>query len=263
MNIALMKITSMRIIMKLLSLLFLLLVSSSVWSEGGGHDAIDVGKVNIELHNSASLQRGAKYFVNYCLSCHAAENSRYKRVADDLGIKEELMLENMIFTGQKYGDLMTVSMRREDAKNWFLGIIPPDLSTHVRAIGPQKVYAYLKTFYVDESRPFGVNNLHLPNTAMPHVLADLQGLQKTVYHREEHADGSMVKTFEKFELIQPGVLSEEEYDQVVVDIVNFLAYLSEPAALIRKSIGVGVLFFLALLGTLAYFLKRNYWQDVH
>jgi len=260
---AIMKITSMKLIMKLFVVLTLLLINSTVWSAGRGHHAVDVGKVNIELHNEASLQRGAKYFVNYCLSCHAAENSRYKRVADDLGIREELMLENMIFTGQKFGDLMTVSMSREDAKKWFLGITPPDLSTHVRAIGPQKVYEYLKTFYVDDSRPFGVNNLHLPNTAMPHVLAELQGLQKAVFHTEEHADGSKVESFKALETLQPGVLNEEEYDQVVVDIVNFLAYLSEPAALVRKSIGVGVLFFLSLLGVLAYFLKRNYWQDVH
>ena len=261
MKIAIMKITSIKIIMKLFTTLTLLLLSSTVWSAGGGHE-VDVGKVNIELHNTASLQRGAKYFVNYCLSCHAAENSRYKRVADDLGISEDLMRENLIFTGQKVGDLMTVSMRREDAKKWFLGITPPDLSTHVRAIGPQAVYNYLKTFYVDESRPFGVNNRQLPNTAMPHVLAELQGLQKAVYHKEEH-DGIVYKEFEKFEMLQPGVLNEEEYDQVVVDIVNFLAYISEPAALIRKSVGIGVLFFLSILGILAYFLKRNYWQDVH
>lgn len=221
------------------------------------------GTVKIELDNKASLQRGAKYFVNYCLSCHPAQHSRYKRVADDLGISENFTKKYLIFTGQKFGDLMTVSMKREDAKKWFLGIDPPDLSTHVRAIGPQSVYEFLKTFYIDDTRPFGVNNLYLQNTAMPHVLADLQGLQKVVYRSyESHENKAQYKEFERFEQVQPGALSEEEYGQVVTDIVNFLAYLSEPAQLVRKKIGVGVLFFLAVLGVLTYFLKRNYWKDI-
>ena len=145
----------------------------------------------------------------------------------------------------------------------FLGVDPPDLSTHVRAIGPQAVYEFLKTFYVDDHRPFGVNNLYLPNTAMPHVLAGLQGMQRGEFHVEPSADGIDHKEFDKFEMVKEGTLSEQEYHQVVTDIVNFLAYLSEPAQLIRKSVGVGVLFFLGLLGILAFFLKRNYWQDIH
>ena len=222
-----------------------------VWSAGGGSN-VDLGKVNVELNNKASLQRGAKYFVNYCLSCHPAKHSRYKRVADDLGIREDLMVENMIFTGQKFGELMTVAMKREDAQKWFLGVEPPDLSTHVRAIGPQAVYDFLMSFYVDDARPFGVNNLHLPNTAMPHVLAGLQGLQKADFHE---VDGH--KEFEKFELIQPGTLGEKEYKQVVTDTVNFLAYISEPAQLIRKKVGVGVLFFLAIVGNIGVLLKEK------
>jgi len=238
--------------------------SNSIFAAGGGgsHEKYAFGKVKIALKNKASLQRGAKYFVNYCLSCHPAQHSRYKRVADDLGISEELMVENLIFTGQKFGDLMTVAMKREDAQAWFLGVDPPDLSTHVRAIGPQAVYEYLKSFYIDESRPFGVNNIHLPNTAMPHVLVELQGVQKVVYKMHEEND-KKTKVFDEFIIDEPGVLDKEEYNQVVVDIVNFLAYLSEPAQLVRKKIGVGVLFFLAILGVLAYFMKRNYWKDVH
>ncbi len=255
----------MKIYKKLLVVLVLfVLCTSSAWSAGvGTHEKGAFGTVNIELHNKASLQRGAKYFVNYCLSCHPAKHSRYKRVADDLDISEEIMKKNLIFTGQKFGDLMTVSMRREDAKKWFLGIDPPDLSTHVRAIGSQSVYEFLKTFYVDDSRPFGVNNIHLPNTAMPHVLADLQGLQKAVFHGEASGHGKEHKVFDEFEMIKEGALSEEEYEQVITDIVNFLAYLSEPAQLVRKKIGVGVLFFLAVLGLLAYFMKKDYWKDVH
>jgi len=249
----------MKILNKILYLFVLsILAMSTAWSASErAYEKNQFGKVNIELNNKASLQRGAKYFVNYCLSCHPAQHSRYKRVADDLGIREDLMIDNMIFTGQKFGELMTVAMKREDAQAWFLGVDPPDLSTHVRAIGPQAVYEFLKTFYVDDHRPFGMNNLYLPNTAMPHVLADLQGMQRADFHDE---DGHKSV---KFEMIQPGALSEQEYEQVVTDIVNFLAYLSEPAQLIRKNVGVGVLLFLSILGILAYFLKRNYWQDIH
>ena len=255
----------MKIVNKVLFLLVLsMLAMNAAWSASEhAYEKNQFGKVNIELHNKASLQRGAKYFVNYCLSCHPAQHSRYKRVADDLGIREELLVDNLIFTGQKYGELMTVAMKREDAQEWFLGVDPPDLSTHVRAIGPQAVYEFLKTFYVDGHRPFGVNNLYLPNTAMPHVLEGLQGLNRAEFHVEADKDGIDHKEFDKFEMAKEGSLSEEEYEQVVTDIVNFLAYLSEPAQLIRKSIGVKVLFFLALLGILAFFLKRNYWQDIH
>ena len=257
----------MKILNKLFFLLTIWLVSTGIlWAAGGG-SGVDLekhfGKVNVQLSNKASLQRGAKYFVNYCLSCHPAKHSRYKRVADDLGIPEQMMIENLIYTGQKFGDLMTVAMKREDAAKWFLGVDPPDLSTHVRAIGSQAVYEFLMSFYVDTTRPFGVNNLHLNNTAMPHVLADLQGLQRANFHVEPNSIGVEEKVFDDFELIQPGALSADEYKRVVTDLVNFLAYLSEPAQLVRKKVGTGVLIFLAFLGVLAFFLKRNYWQDIH
>lgn len=250
--------------MKVLGTVCILAFANSVWSAGtGAYEKGAFGKVHVDLSNKASMQRGAKYFVNYCLSCHPAKHSRYKRVADDLGISESLTKDNLIFTDQKFGDLMTVAMKREDAEKWFLGIAPPDLSTHARALGPQAVYEFLKTFYVDDTRPFGVNNLHVPNTAMPHALVNLQGLQKAVFHNEPGKNGKEHRVFKKFELQQPGMLNEEEYERVVVDIVNFLAYLSEPAQLVRKKIGIGVLFFLAVLGVLAYFMKKNYWKDIH
>lgn len=250
--------------MKFLAVVLVLLSTNVAWAAGpSAYEKGSFGKIKIDLSNRTSLQRGAKYFVNYCLSCHPAQHSRYKRVADDLGISEDLMKNNMIFTEQKFGDLMTVAMKREDAVKWFLGIDPPDLSTHVRAIGPQAVYEFLKTFYIDETRPFGVNNLHLPNTAMPHVLVNLQGSQKAVFHGEADENGKEHTVFDRFEMLEPGSLSEEQYEQVVVDTVNFLAYLSEPAQLVRKRIGIGVLFFLVVLGVLSYFLKKNYWMDIH
>lgn len=254
----------MKVGMKALAVVLTLVFVNPVWSAGTSlYDKGAFGKINIDLSNKTSLQRGAKYFVNYCLSCHPAQHSRYKRVADDLGISESLMKNNIIFTDQKFGDLMTVAMKRKDAEKWFLGIDPPDLSTHARAIGPQAVYEFLKTFYVDETRPFGVNNLHLPNTAMPHVLVNLQGSQKAVFHDETDKNGKGHHAFDKFEVLQPGALSEKEYERVVVDLVNFLAYLSEPAQLVRKKIGIGVLFFLAVLGVLSYFMKKSYWKNIH
>lgn len=247
---------------KLLVVITILACGNHAWSAGTGAQGV-FEKIHVDLSDKTSLQRGAKYFVNYCLSCHPSKHSRYKRVADDLGISETLAKENLIFTDQKFGDLMTVAMKREDATKWFLGIDPPDLSTHARAIGPQAVYEYLKSFYVDDTRPFGVNNLHLPNTAMPHVLINLQGLQKAIFHDEVGKNGKEHPVFDRFEISQPGSLSEEEYERVVVDIVNFLAYLSEPAQLVRKKIGIGVLFFLAVLGVLSYFMKKSYWKDIH
>ena len=247
---------------KLLVVITILACGNHAWSAGTGAQGV-FEKIHVDLSDKTSLQRGAKYFVNYCLSCHPSKHSRYKRVADDLGISETLAKENLIFTDQRFGDLMTVAMKREDATKWFLGIDPPDLSTHARAIGPQAVYEYLKSFYVDDTRPFGVNNLHLPNTAMPHVLINLQGLQKAVFHDEVGKNGKEHPVFDRFEISQPGSLSEEEYERVVVDIVNFLAYLSEPAQLVRKKIGIGVLFFLAVLGVLSYFMKKSYWKDIH
>ncbi len=254
----------MKMLIKIILTLLFVLCANPAWSAGGNNHAQDVfGKVKIDMGNKASLQRGAKYFVNYCLSCHPAQHSRYKRVADDLGISEDMTVDNLIFTGQKFADLMTVSMRREDAKKWFLGVKPPDLSTHVRAIGPQAVYEFLKSFYVDDARPFGVNNIRLHNTAMPHVLVGLQGQKKAVFRMDTDRNGREHKKFSEFELMQSGTLDEKEYDQVVTDIVGFLAYLSEPAQLVRKKIGIGVLFFLALLGVIAYFLKLEFWKDVH
>ena len=249
---------------KVLAAVLMLVFVNPVWSAGSeAYKKGTFGKIHIDLSNKTSLQRGAKYFVNFCLSCHPAKHSRYKRVADDLGISESLTKNNLIFTDQKFGDLMTVAMKREDAQKWFLGIDPPDLSTHARAIGPQAVYEYLKSFYADDTRPFGVNNLHLPNTAMPHVLVNLQGLQKAVFRKETDKNGKEHHVFDKLEMLQPGSLSEKEYERVVVDIVNFLAYLSEPAQLVRKKIGIGVLFFLAVLGVLSYFMKKSYWKNIH
>ena len=238
-----------------------LLSSSTGWAAGGSGP---IFHMNVDVHHQKSLQRGAKLFVNYCLSCHSLAYSRYNRVAKDLGISEENMRENLMFTGRKYGDTMTVAMTADQGKQWF-GASPPDLSVRARSRGADWIYSFLKSFYVDEKATRGVNNKMLPGTSMPHVLWELQGLQvlKDDSHAEEGDSGHGGGDHSPFELAVPGQLSPEEYDKAMADLVNFLVYVGEPAQLNRKSIGVGVLFFLAALGVLAYFMKRDYWKDVH
>jgi len=251
--------------MKLLARLIvsaIVLSASTSFAAGGNGPAFHV---NIDMDNRASLQRGATLFVNRCLSCHSAEFSRYNRVADDLGIPQAVMEENMIFTGRKFGQTMTVAMTTENATEWF-GAPPPDLSVKARARGADWIYSFLKGYYVSEDSPRGVDNLMLPGTAMPHVLWDLQGYQalKAVDHQDEHADsGHFATPASPFELVQEGKMTAVEYDRAMTDLVNYLVYMAEPAQLKRKSVGVGVLFFLAAFGVIAYFLKKEYWKDIH
>ena len=254
----------MKIIFRtLLCLTVLLAGASTSFAAGKG----PIFHTNIDVHNRFSLQRGAKLFVNYCLSCHSAAYSRYNRVAKDLGISEENMRENMMFTGRKYGDTMTVAMTKEQGKAWFGGP-PPDLSVRARARGADWIYSYLKSFYLRDGATRGVDNLMLPGTSMPHVLWELQGWQKLKEddgHDDEHHDegGHGASHASPFEIAIPGTMTEKEFDVAIHDIVNFLVYLGEPAQLKRKTIGVSVLFFLVALGVVAYFMKREYWKDVH
>jgi ubiquinol-cytochrome c reductase cytochrome c1 subunit len=231
---------------------------------------VKLDDAHVDLHDRASLQRGAKYFVNYCLSCHSAAYSRYNRVAQDLSLTDEQVEQNLIFTGAKVGDLMTVAMRKDQAKQWFGGAVP-DLTLVARSRGSDWLYTYLRAFYLDEKRPFGVNNLAFPDVAMPHVLWELQGLQVRKAAAEDagghgkaaahHAHA--VPSTADLEIVQPGKLSERDYDRAVRDLVNFMAYLSEPAQTERKSLGFWVLAFLVLLFAVSYAMKREYWKDVH
>jgi ubiquinol-cytochrome c reductase cytochrome c1 subunit len=215
---------------------------------------------NASLRSKANLQRGARTFVNYCLSCHSAQYMRYSRMAEDLGLPEDLVAENLMFTTDKIGDTMQVAMRPADAEAWF-GVPPPDLSVIARARGPDWLYSFLLGFYLDESRPTGVNNLYFDKTAMPHVLWKLQGLQRLVADTADgaggHGDGP------RFELVQPGQLSPEEYAETVRDLVSFLVYVGEPAKLVRYKIGFWVIAFLSVLFIVTYLMKREYWRDVH
>jgi ubiquinol-cytochrome c reductase cytochrome c1 subunit len=245
--------------MKMRFLLLLLMVTPalSLAAEGGIH----LDKANIDPENQQSLQRGAKLFVNYCLSCHPAAMMRYERMGKDLGIDEKLVAENLMFTGGRVGDLMTVATNPEDAKAWF-GTAPPDLSVIARSRGVDWLYTYLRSFYLDPSRITGVNNLVFPDVGMPDVLWELQGWQKPVITTEKDADGTERKII-KLELVQPGKLSPKEFDRAVRDLVNFLAYMGEPAKQEREQLGVKVILFLLVFLVVAYLLKREYWKDVH
>ena len=246
----------------------------------------------INSHDVASLQNGAKLFVNYCLNCHSAGYMRYNRLRD-LGLNEQQIRDNLIFTGVKVGELMTVAMDKKDAKEWF-GAPPPDLTVITRSrssgagSGADWVYNYLRGFYRDSSRPTGWNNLVFENVGMPHVLWQLSGqntLDKKEFERHEEAEAALIaartlskleqvnergsdgKTTTKYVLrsIVPGTgsMSTVEYDRAVVDLVNYLNYMGEPARLNRRQIGIYALLVLGLLFIFAFGLKKAYWKDVH
>lgn len=218
-------------------------------------------KSNNDVSNVASLQRGARNFVNYCSGCHSAKYVRYNRLAVDLQLTDAQVEQNLIFNGGKLTDTMTITMADADSANWF-GKTPPDLSLIARARGTDYLYSFLKSFYLDPTRPTGMNNTVLASAAMPHVLWELQGLQKAVYEGVTAADGSVEKHFKGFELVTEGKLSPEDYDQFVRDTVNFLDYIGEPVQLQRRNLGFRVLGFLLVLFLLAYALKQEYWKDV-
>ncbi len=246
----------------------------------------------INAHDLASLQNGAKLFVNYCLNCHSANYMRYNRLGD-FGLTEQQIRDNLIFTGVKVGELMQVAIEKKDAKSWF-GMQPPDLTVTARSrssaagSGADWIYTYLRAFYRDPSRPTGWNNLVFQNVGMPHVLWQLNGQQqlveqefesehaataaliaaKSVAHLEEtlgkDKNGKEVKRY-LLKTLQPGTgtLPPIEYDKHVADLVNYMAYMAEPARLERRQIGIYVLLFLGILFVFAFLLKKEYWKDVH
>jgi ubiquinol-cytochrome c reductase cytochrome c1 subunit len=239
-------------------LLVTLFSGMAVASSGAHLEAADV-----DLHNQASLQRGAKYFANYCLNCHSAGYMRFDRMGRDLGLDEETLQDNLVFVpGTKLGETMEVAMPKALAAEWF-GIAPPDLSLVSRSRGADWLNTYLKSFYASDERPFGVDNLVFNKVAMPNVLEGLQGVQKAVYKTVEAADGSSRQVIDHLELVSQGSLTPTEYNQFVRDLVTYLVYLGEPAQMERRSIGPWVLLFLAVFTVLAYLLKLEYWKDLH
>ncbi len=243
-----------------------LLLSGQVLAAGG---EVALQPANNDLSSLASLQNGAKIFVNYCLSCHSAEFMRFSRMGQDLKLTDEQLKANMMFAAEKVGESLSVSMDKADAKRWF-GVTPPDLSVIARARGTDWLYTYMLSFYRDDTRPWGVNNLVFKDVGMPHVLWELQGgVQEPVYVTEKDAAGHEHQVLEKLELPR-GNRSEAEHQQLLTDyrrnvrdLVNFLEYLGEPAKLERRSLGAKVIAFLFIFLFVAYLLKKEYWRDVH
>jgi ubiquinol-cytochrome c reductase cytochrome c1 subunit len=226
---------------------FLSITSNSLMAASGG---VHLDKAGIDLTDQASLQRGAQTFVNYCLSCHEASYMRYNRMAQDLGLSDEQVVQNLMFASDKVGDTMTIAMRAEDAKKWF-GVIPPDLSVISRAKGTDWLYTYLRTFYLDSSKVMGTNNSAFKDVGMPHVLWQQQG-----YLAQDEETHDLVSATD-------GTNSQNEYDTMVRDLTNFLAYIGEPSKLQRLALGKWVLLYLVLFFLVAYPMKKAFWRDIH
>ena len=254
----------------------------AVGAGAGGCGQLDhCDQVELDLTDKASLQSGAKTYMNYCMGCHAQEYARFGRTAEDLGIPEDLMMANLVFDpSKKIGSLMENSMDSVDAKKWF-GAAPPDLTLVARSRSPEWLYTYLRNFYLDDSRPYGYNNRVFPDVGMPHVLAELQGVpvcapgpvvaenggilrdpltgEDQLYDEQGHA----FEPCGKIALAEEGRLTAEEYDKVVYDLVNYLEYIGEPMQLDRKRIGTYAMFFLAIFFVFGWLLNREYWKDIH
>jgi ubiquinol-cytochrome c reductase cytochrome c1 subunit len=213
-----------------------------------------------DLSDKASLQRGARMFMNYCSGCHSLQHLRFSRMAEDLDLSEEEVMENLNFTGAPFGEHIISAMPADQAADWF-GVAPPDLSLTVRSKlgGPDWIYTFLMSFYQDDASAIGWNNTWFPDVSMPNVLWDMQGLQRPVMGE---SDATGAPTIERLELAQPGSMTQEEFQGVARDITAFLQYAAEPAALKRQGIGVWVLLFLVFFTFLTWLLKQEYWRDV-
>ena len=250
---------------KYLVALALLLGAGAVSANEGGHAGWQRAAEN-EIADLPSLQRGARHFMDYCSGCHSLKYMRYSRAAEDLRISDSLRDSLLVKPGEKFSDYIKASMPAADAQEWF-GKPPPDLSLVARSRGSDWIFNFLTTFYADpNSRQTGVNNLQLPSTAMPHVLASVQGVQEIVWEAAEHKgeDGKAVVTpeFKDFTIGVAGSLNKEQYDEFARDIVNFLQYVSDPSQVERQSIGIWVVLFLLMFTGIAYMLKKEYWKDV-
>ncbi|MEO6364637.1 MAG: cytochrome c1 [Luteimonas sp.] len=232
----------------------LVLSVAAVASEGG-----NTQQAGTDLGDRASLQRGARLYMNYCSGCHSLKYLRYSRIGEDLGLSESEVMGNLNLSGAKFGETVLSSMPAAHAKDWF-GQTPPDLSVIARVRGSDWIYTYLKSFYLDEARPLGWNNKLFPNASMPNPLWQMQGLQRPEYGK---ADATGERPVEKLVMAQPGTMGADEFSQVARDITAFLEYAGEPAVLKREAMGVWVILFLAFFTFLAWLLKTEYWKDVH
>ncbi|HET9462749.1 MAG TPA: cytochrome c1 [Thiobacillus sp.] len=239
---------------RLKNFLFLLAAVPVVAFAAGATVHLDKAPVN--LTDQDSLQRGARMFVNYCLNCHSAGVMRYSRL-QDIGLTEDQIKDNLMFAAEKPGETMKVGMSKADAKAWF-GATPPDLSVIARSRGADWLYTYLRGFYRDETRATGWNNTVFDKVGMPHVMWNLQGEMVPRYKKE-----GAHEVIERLELVKPGSVTLAEYDAMVGDLVNYLVWMGEPAQVQRKQLGVIVLLFLAVFFVVAYYLKKEFWKDIH
>jgi len=238
--------------MKKLLAIILLVAPISAFATGA---AVHLDTAPVNLNDNASLQRGARLFANYCLSCHSASYMRYNRL-QDIGLNEDQIKNNLMFAAEKVGETMNVAMNKVEAKQWF-GATPPDLTVISRSRGADWLYTYLRGFYRDDTRPTGWNNTVFDKVGMPHVLYQLQGEQEMrVEKHGEHETHTL-------ELVKPGQMSKAEYDVAAGDLVNYLVYMGEPTQLLRKKLGIVVLLFLGVFFVFAYYLKKEFWKDIH
>ena len=237
------------------------IVVLSVVGAGAVHAAEGEGMQASEARatNTASVQRGARLYFNYCSGCHSIKYMSYSRLAEDLKLSPDEVLKNFAFTGAKIGDQIMSNMPADNSAQWF-GKTPPDLSLEARAKGADWIYNYLRSFYVDSSASVGWNNTVFPNASMPNPLWELQGVQ--VAHKSAAKAGEEAKV-EKLEISQKGKQSAEEFDNTARDLSAFLLYVGEPAALQRNAIGAWVILFLVFFTFLTFLLKHEYWKDVH
>ena len=226
---------------------------------------VELEPSNIDPDNINSLQRGARNFMNYCSGCHSAQYVRYNTIGKHLELSDEQLVDNLMFNAEKTFETIRSAMPAADAERWY-GTAPPDLSLMARSKGADYIYTFLKSFYVSDDSPTGVDNVVMPATSMPHVLWNLQGYQRAIFseHTEEDADGNQVTTlhFEGFEQASTGLLDAEDYDDFVRDTVNFLAYISEPIRGERRKIGTWVIMYLLVFLVIATMLKKQIWKDV-
>jgi ubiquinol-cytochrome c reductase cytochrome c1 subunit len=283
-----------KLIMKKIGLLLAIMgLMTNLQAAGGG----ETQSANIRSDNQISLQSGAQTYMNYCLACHSLKYMRYETLVEGLGVPAEIVEKNLMFTGDRITDHITNNLPEDDSQAWF-GKAPPDLTLSARVRGADWLYTYLKSFYADENRPFGVNNSLFKDVGMPHILAPLQGQQvksnlakdleskiasadlaiaiansdnddakaasqRTIFDEATEALVQLKNEKGYFEIATAGSMTDDEYDETVRDLVNFMDYAAEPVKLERKVLGVKVILFLLFLFALTYFLKKEYWKDIH
>lgn len=255
-------------IRKFIAVLVCVAAQSAFMHQSYASDAeIKLEPAPIDVRDAASLQAGARTFVNYCLNCHGASLLRYNRLVD-IGLTEQQIKENLMFTADKVGEMMTIAMTRKDAADWFGPA--PDLTLTARSRGSDWLWSYLRGFYRDPSSATGWNNTVFAGVGMPHVLWQLQGdrvrieevVKDSAGREVKDSHGNVVKNV-KFEVVKPGLLSPVEYDVVVRDLVNFMTWMAEPNQTLRKQVGIWVIFFLSILVALSFALYKEFWKDVH